>query len=430
MDNVTLTNGTTTITLSNRTQYSVVQWLPSYDGRESIRFEVLGSASEIASRLRDVETVLDEVQRWHVFGLGSRWWINWRPSGLSNWVESEILYDERRPNVLRQGDKHSRRWDMQFTREPAWMGAESTISLTNGNGTGSLISVDNTDDSSRDNWVEISGSAVLGDMPAIVEIYMSQNSSGKTLEQIRYGLRVKYTAGSWQKYVLENDEAATIVGSQTSDSAYSGGNYHSGTLSGETDIAMWRPDPAMIGEFNGLWRLIARGNFPGNVWAIGRSDNASWGVSEDLVETSPVDGTGPFVDLGILRLPPWPDPKEDQSSRFELLVVGDGSGSWWLDYLMLMPAQEGYRVLSYDVAYWGYTDVTVDDGIRDEAGMESGTRRMLVADAVGKRLMLIPGYDQRIYFHQVGTAGGVDCDIDRQIQVTVRRRFRYRFFGS
>lgn len=430
MDDVSLTNGTTTIRLSNGTTYQLIQWLPSYDGQETLRFEALGTGAQIASEVRAVEEALDAVRRWHTLGLGSRWWIKWRPSGMTNWVDSEILYDERRPNTLRQGDKHSRRWDLQFLRQAFWMGVEGNIAITNLHGTGTLISVDNTDDASRDNWVEIDEAVVDGDMPAIAEFYLSQNSSGRTLEQIRYGLRVKYTAGAWQKYVLENSEATTIAGSQTSDSAYSGGNYHSGTLSGETDIAMWRPDPALVGEFSGLWRLLARGNFPGNVWVIGRSDNASWGVSEDLVETSPVDGTGPFVDLGILRLPPWPDPKEDQSSRFELLLVGDGSGSWWLDYLMLMPVQEGYRFLSYNVGYWGYADVTIDDEIRDETGMESGTRRMLNANAVGKRLMLMPGYDQRVYFHQVGTAGGVDCDIGRQIQVTVRIRPRYRFFRS
>ena len=433
MDNVQLYDGTTTIDLNDGVTYRLVNWLPSYEGREVIRFEVLGTPAQIAAGVRAVEAVLDAVKRWVILGLGTRWWIQWTPSNLSNEVESEIVYNQRQPNKLRQGDRHSRRWELIVERNPWWMGPEVSVSTTNVNSPSPTIDtdVDNTDDASRDNWVEIDSSEVDGDMPALVGLSMTQNTSGESVEIARYGLRVNYSGAAWQKYVLENDEATTISGSQSAGATYSGGNYHSGTLSGVTDIAMWRVISAVSREFNGFWRLLVRGDFPGNVWVSARTDNATFGSATELLATTPVDGTGgPFVDLGILRLPPWPEPRVKKSYPFELVVRGDGSGSWWLDYLMLMPAQEGFRVMSYDAAYWTFAKQSVDDGFENEAGMSSGTNRMHNATMLGKRLELVPGFDQRVYFYQIGIVGGVDNDIDRQLTIRIGIRPRYRFFES
>jgi len=174
----------------------------------------------------------------------------------------------------------------------------------------------------------------------------------------------------------------------------------------------------------GLWRFLARCSFPDKVWAAAYVDLSYTELG--LLGTEPVAcSSDDLTDLGLMQIPPWPEPEDDASEAFKVKLCRTGTGSWWFDYVMLIPVGEGYRKLWYEEDAAPYQEYLVDDGILDEVAQGDATRAGVVR-AAGRRIELVPGVDQRIYFSMVGNAGS--AEIDRTVDVVIEIVPRYRFF--
>jgi hypothetical protein len=135
-------------------------------------------------------------------------------------------------------------------------------------------------------------------------------------------------------------------------------------------------------------------------------------------------------DLGVIRLPPWrvDEAGLTQPMDFYMLIYSkDGAAKTVdMDALHLYPV-DGYRdIRLFAGLYVGFTERLVDDMIEDElfADTGAGTGRSYTAVALGNKIMLQPGKDQRLYFVATDDSISIPADVARTW--TVKAYYRPR----
>ena len=91
--------------------------------------------------------------------------------------------------------------------------------------------------------------------------------------------------------------------------------------------------------------------------------------------------------------------------------------------MIFLPTDLGFRDIVYRAYNAVYQQYTVDDGINDEVAAHYSARAGAIVRGTGRRPMLVPGRDQRLYFLQVGDQG--DVNKGRTMLVRVEYAPRY-----
>lgn len=131
-----------------------------------------------------------------------------------------------------------------------------------------------------------------------------------------------------------------------------------------------------------------------------------------------------LLDLGTIELPPWPKVEPPATPYlFNLQLRCDGQYETTLDYVVFIPTDLGFRDVVYRAYNAVYQQYTVDDGINDEVAAHYAARAGAIVRGVGKRPLLVPGRDQRLYFLQAGDQG----DALKARTVSVRVEYAPRF---
>ncbi len=400
-------------------------------------FEVLLRGTSSIDRLRALNRMLEYARR----STGPNGvWIHYAPDGTawrSRIYDGVVSYDEKVHSYYRSNTIKA---IITLERDPYWEGPEQQIPLSNGNGTNNTsgLNVFNANDgvgtppNRQNNYVEISGSAISGDLPAPVRLEMTnQFNSSARLSEIWISLNV-YSNPSTFQHVLEGESAIALQSGITNQavSGYSGGNIKnfSLTIENQTPLVRWELNTAYLNAANKRWfkilavfassthqgiRLQARIMFPVGTILTTVASSQEVLLSNVLIQ-----------EIGEIQIPPWLLSSGDLAP-VDLVLFGQKSGTanMQIDFIQISPV-DGYRVLiprGYGAAYGVRI---VDDGINEQIYTDgwSGGGRTGHYTAIGKPLRLIPGKTQRIYFLQQGSTG--DANITRMLSVKAYYRPR------
>jgi len=322
-----------------------------------------------------------------------------------------------------------------------WEGALTQIPLTNPYATNDTtgLRVDNTTDATpRYNYVAIDSLDVDGDAPAPVKIELTNSyNDANNVDRIFIGLNVWSTPGSFVQ-VLEAEDA-TGTGGDVVNAGYSNGKYTRITPPGGAIAAtvFWNlsaDDIKYMGgnQFHILMRLgptLGADAYDCYYYLYLANDGRLepvW-LSDPLY--LPASASYAMEDLGVIRMPPWrvDEAGLTQPMDFYMLAYSKDATAQNVDFdaLHLYPV-DGYRdIRPFAALYIGFTERLVDDMIEDELYQDTGagTGRCNTIAALGNKIMLQPGKDQRLYFVALDD-GALPGDVNRTW--TVKAYYRPR----
>lgn len=425
---LTLTHGSTTINLSSGTVAILNGYTPTGAAQrngeyqpvsETIELTVTGAtvAATLAT-VRDIERLLQLARERQTTRRGYRVWLNYTPNGETGY-RCEVLEGQFSP-IKSAAQGYNQRlmpYRLHITRMPWWEGPRTQIPLTNYNGTnntsGLVIYNHDDGDAWHDNYLQIASTDVIGALPAPVELRLT-NSDGAT----RY-YRNFYAAnnrwGTGLAHIIEGETAIGGYGTAASSAAASGGQYATLTGSGWLTFRWYVPAAALEIIRGRFVRVLARFfTFPSAVREMHLRVYDWSGLvarTPDQTVWSNANGTGYWQDCGAVQLPPTEMSDDTEAWKdvvLELKIKTSGSETMAVDFVMLMPAEEGcFRHIvqeGYGIAANG---IVVDGGSPTQTYAYDGVNRFEIYTAQSAPLMVWPGEAQRIYVAWDGTGGAI-----------------------
>lgn len=373
-------------------------------------------------------------------------YLTWQTGASADVWRSEIIKGraEPRSDALTYGywSNDTMFAPVYLERKNYWEGAEVQLALTNPNGTATTdaLAVLNSNDAGgtapalRVNYVDIAGTAVLGDLPGATRLEMT--NSGGTVQTYRPAviwIGQNYTNPATYTYLYEGEAGTVTGGTATSAATMSGGYYAtSGAFTG-ANVVMYRwsiPSAVSVAAagrpFHAVMKMTSSTYNASKYYRLRILSDIGSGVTE---WTGPAVYIGPstgylILDLGLLYLPPNLSTAGIADYKLELVgsQVGTDTSGLGIDYLMLLPA-DGWRVLQPSLL--SNTFRLVDDGINENVYIDngSGTGKFGGSAGEGKQIMLQPGKDQRLYFLMQSAVTG-NAPIDMKLGVKLHYRPR------
>lgn len=371
---------------------------------------VQDDTTDIQSDASTINRILELAETYEDEGIGSRIYLEGALDG-SNWRRSPVVggrvvsYDL--DSAIRSGFSQI---TVQVERKDFFDGAETTLALTNTNGSGVTtgLRIYNTNDGAtvdtsyhRCNYVQVSGSAVAGDLPCPVKLDLGFEGAVNRL----------YIGCGWANTQTLDPliEAEDTYGG-TADSGCSGGYY-------QARASNWVPIMTSgTGQPN--WYLpILRARITGAAAKLKYWVNS--GKPRTIYLTQETDSATDWqlFPLSILRAPAE-GPNMGITFYWEYGVSQD------TDFVHLLPAN-----------FWRIAERVSDDpsanqyqenGYTERAGFISTIERPTVT--YGPGIYLMPGKDQRIWalYQDVRESVTNSSDLDKHCTVTLTYRPRYR----
>ena len=378
---------------------------------ETIPLAIVGALrSDITDAQHAIEVLLNQAQLHQERGVGAPVYVEYRKADAGDIYRSEILRGVLEPSERTAGEMW---WaggaaaaTLGWKRRYYWEGPEVEIPLTNGGepATGG-VTVDNTDDGSYVNWVDIDGDDVAGVLPAPVRLELTNTYDVvHKLGHVFIGHNAFSNPATFG-HILEAEDAATS-GSVESSASASGGEYVLFQWAHDTEATVleWSlPSELMSAAGGGHFHMIMRFWLTLNtgIWfrLRIRSQNLPIWASQQFQVDKRYAMT--VRSMGVVQLPPWLVGGHDavDALTLQLLAQKQGGGTLYPDFLQLTPT-DSYRVLFQAAGGAGYGQRIVDDGILNllyvDTGAGTGRRGVFVGR--GTRVTLWPGRDQRLYF--------------------------------
>lgn len=320
-----------------------------------------------------------------------------------------------------------------FTRRYYWEGALTSVPLSNGNGENvtylGLAVYNCTDDggeySQRQNYADIQGSDIEGDLPAPLMLTM-ENTYNSERDTSWVWIAGNVRSNPFTLYhVIEAEDASG--GSSEVSGTSSGGAYRKFNTALDTQVAIfdWGIPGATLTACAGNWfQLMWRSEIDLRgiwfEWELHDGPVTVWRSGEFQVE-----GTVAVAlrATGAVRLPPWLT-AHGGSPGLSLRLYGRKTGGFFcnIDFLQLW-ALDYYAVLFGASGSVPYGDFLVYDGIEEELYVDSALGNAGTFTAYGGPLLVEPGRDQRLYFLQHANAADV-AEVDRSMAVSAWYRPR------
>jgi hypothetical protein len=324
---------------------------------------------------------------------------------------------------------------VHWERSNWWDAPEVQIPLTNLHGTAdtSGLAIYNNANSGTANYVDIAGTAVLGDLPGPTRLELTNSyNSGTALAQIWIGQNV-FNPTTFDHWVEGEDASygGTVVGADY----YSGGSViQTGQISDtEQPIFKWDLTTAISSACGGrVYRLIFRSSPFQTSWNVFRYRlKIAYGAQvvwqTDLVQ--PENHAMIIQPLFTVRLPPWlPGQSGLDGLTLELWAIEtiEAHGNLYVDFFQLTPT-DGYREIRRATYNVPYETRVIDDGIQDLLYIDdgAGAAKAGILSGYGAAIKLWPGRDQRLYFLMSGSIAAT-AELDRTLSAKLYHRPRRR----
>jgi hypothetical protein len=356
-----------------------------------------------------------------------------------NLYATQVQGDTQYTSILRNGfydpitgstarDQGSVGISLTFDRFDFWEGPSTIVPLSNrsANRATSGVAVVNHLDSGayHDNFVDILGSDIGGDLPAAANMdYSNASAVAYSLDSLIMHLNA-YSAPTTFTPVYE--------GTGTADASCSGGSKASAFVN-TSDISIFSfnilPAQALAAggnDFMVLLRLAAPIPSADVIMHVYLA-NIGWMIF-DLPPVLVPAGQG-IIELGVLTLPPGINPLLEAGPATIGLTLSakttTGSRTIYIDYVYLA-AMDGYRRFNRIGRTLYQDECIVDDGYGATCYLETNATALIAPNynTFGAQFKLIPGIAQRIGFFQVGAHAG---EIDRPGWVHIHYKPRKRY---
>lgn len=406
---LSITDGTTTFSLST-TNCMLEQYTPAdpQKGEMTVTESVdllfyAASVAAMRTAIDSLQKLLESARRRQAWGVGPVVYLLYQPDGdATAWrsaiVDARLEYSE---NTLRAWGQAKMPATLIVEHTAARDGDLTQIPLTNGNGSNNTsgLTVNSHLTGSAFNYVQIAGASVGGNLPAPVQLEMTNNTGGSVNY---YEVLLAANAFSDPANLTHLLQAESVVvsgyGTVQSDASCSGGQYTTFTMTG-SNAQQYTLSQAFMQKAQGYdFHLLARFRTV-NARAFVRPSiydatgaYALWtGDEVELPLISPA-----LADLGVIPLPPGGYSSAWGAMRLRLDWRADTTVTVDTDWLGFWPAST-FRCLR-GPATVGSTGILVDDAIEGRAYVRTSGIEQLGITPRGMPLLLYPGMAQRIYF--------------------------------
>lgn len=351
---ITITDGTTTVTLTSGSTYQVHEYdpkVPEMDDQqagqvaETLEISVFGAnGPAVQTNVTAIERLLEAARRRNAIGAGPRVYLTLQIDADSMAYRSEILDARLEPAelMLRLWPNKMVQANLYVMRRAYWEGALTQIPLTNGNGSNNTagLTIYNCDDGTagRDNYVQIAAADVAGALPAPVKLELTNTTGSTQTYQEIFAATNAFCDPANFGHILEAESVYTGGGSSGADATCSNGNYH--TLTGTEayyNLSATLLQKAAGHDFHVLARF--RNGFAGYVRPsiITSESTPSAGITLRRGDEVQYAATSQrLVDLGVLPLPPGGYGTSWAQQRLKLQWRTSVTAE--IDYFALFPA--------------------------------------------------------------------------------------------
>jgi len=413
---ISITDGTTTITFTAANGYQILAYdlvTPQEEGgvlpvdvAETLEYFISGSSTtQVQTRIGALERVLVAARRRAQWGVGPRVFVKLQVDGEAAAWRAELLgvgAPTPQEDTLRLWPNLAPAFSLSWRRAATWESDTLTqLPLTNANGSNNTtgLTVNPHDSGSIDNYVQIAANAVGGNLPAPVQLELTNNTGSSVTYYEIFCANNAFSAPSSFGHVLQA-ESAVVSGSGTmaSDSSCSNGQYVGWSFTG-SNAQQYTLSAALLQAAQGYdFHLLARFRTL-NARAFVRphiydstGTFALWsGDEKEIPLISPAT-----ADLGVIPLPPGGYSTAAGAMRLRLDWRSDTTVTVDTDFFTFFPA-DTFRRLYAPVAVANSATI-VDDGIEGRAYVRTDAAELSAVQPQGMPLVVWPGTVQRLYF--------------------------------
>ena len=362
------------------------------------------SIALIETEINDIEWAFAQARNHQKTGAGNRYYVKFQADGSGSIWRSEILDGKvtfNRNTLDYEWIAKQLTVGVIWTRRAWWEdNSEDELELSNVNGSGNGgIQVDNHDDGTHENFLDIASDQVDGVLPAPCRISMKNDTGGtQSYYNIYVGLST-YSATAFE-HIIEGEDGTGFTSTPASGSA-SGGSVGRKAMSSSWGVLYWTLTGTQMEYAGGRYfRLLMRtdGDPPENTY-IRTSIVGMW-ESDTILLDYGVTADYEIHDLGVVQIPPGLAGVTDISSlALRIEVKNASAGDIDIDFFQLTPL-DSYLHLNSSIGT-GLTSnhIIVDDGIKNIAYEEDTSGdKMSRYVRYGDHVSLWPGVAQRIIF--------------------------------
>lgn len=408
MHTISLTDGTTTITLTSGA-YLVTEYAMTTAGAaaqpeatvtESLELLITGAnTGALRDNWRAVEALLELAALRQRTGAGARVWLQVLLHGETTTWRSEIVSAKLEPErAVAAYSRLKAPATLAFERKAFWEEATETELQLSATGqtaaTGGRIVYNRI----NDNWVQIAAAQIGGTLPAAFRLSIRSVYALMTAPQIYAAVNAFYDPVNFA-HIIEG-EAAASGGTTQAVTGTSGGSVRRFSLTTAVQACRWTVPAATLQKAAGRpVRLLLKVE---DLTAGGVFLQAKLSYSTDVTALAQTDevyvsaGGRQVVDLGALPLPPGDvgAAYSDLSLRLYMRTA-TGTSTLDVDFWQLTPV-DGYR--SYRLVApvnLAQNDYVIDDGMAELVYVDGAITVPLLA-AWGAPLRLWPGRINRL----------------------------------
>lgn len=442
-----ITDNTNTVTLSSGNLF-ISDYVPqvSLNGEAITEEAVIGLTNGTATARNNINAInrlLAQAANYTRNKSGKRVYVEFDPD-TSGTVYRSRLYSgalELPDNVL--GDvwgSGTIEATLTWTRDPFWEGQLTQIPLDNDSTTDSTtdyVTVNNANDSGRNNWVSISSSDIAGDLPSALKIEMLNATTDANATDEIYIFHNVYSTPASFAHWLEGESSTDA--SSTTDAGSSAAAYgaFSWSSTDETKIGEWvLPSTDLTDAAGGRFAVLARwpALFPyTNCWMRLTLETATnyktlWSGNLSLVApTTDADHTRELHLLDTLRLPPY---LEGQSGIAPIVLRLYGLRSSTdntvnVDWLQFSPisGESGWKHFKSVDHGVGVDETFIHDAL-DGYTYRQAADGSIIGEFTdyGGPILLVPNVMQRLYFNTCDYLGVAEPSQSWSIKAWYRPR--------
>lgn len=422
---LSITDGTTTISLSSSNcilnNYVPVAPTINDDGSakavtETVEFAITGAnGAAVQTKQNQIERILQAAIDRTITGKGPRCYLIYQPDGDSAY-RSEIVRGVLNPsrNAAQGFMQGIVEYRLSLTRVPFWEGPRTQIPLSNGNGTNNTsgLTIYAHDDSGtgHDCYLQIASTDVIGSQPTPVELQLT-NTTGSA-QDYRHWYFANNPWSTSLAHIIEGEDRISGYGTIAAQGSASGGNVVTQTGSGWLTFRWYIPS-ASLNIIRGRWmRIFARWwSIPSAARQVRLRLYEYYGLTQltpEQITWTTSAGTDIFHDCGALALPPLEYLSGWKDVVLEISVQTSGSETVAIDFLALLPSEDGlFRYVEQPAFTVANGGIMVDDGIEGVTYLnESGLITPVLEPRTGP-LLVSPGVAQRLYVLHDGDGGSI-----------------------
>lgn len=395
-----------------------------------------GGLAAIRTTIQQMNALFESARTWQRRRMGSRLWVEFRADDAETWYRSEILNGRVEMDDSSMGGP----WvpsgrvivDITWTRRYFWEGAESFLTLTNAHGTGTTVTVYNSNDANYDHFVAVS-SVITGDIPAPCRIeYTNTYNVAARMTDVYIGHQayrnvsgddLVFKANAADFFTPFSQDTSLLLSDYTAGS----GREWSWAYSGEIDLGYWSlPSAILTAAQGGYFRVLLRTGVNVGTFALRMTIKISnlsvlWSSGWVNKDSSRIQS------LISLPLPPFrAGMTVAQTSLLTLGIQARSSSAtsktFRFDSLYLMPT-ESYRSLLAQGYGAAFGVRVMDDQMANSLYSDgwAGGAMGNYTDS-GSQIMLVPGQTNRLYFVAGNTANTGEPIRTSSVRVAFRPR--------